>query len=124
MKYSEMSKEQLQNEYTKVRAEYDSWCQQNLSLDMAREKPGPDQMDLSLELFDLVNTKTGFKNFTGIDCRNYGGLDGLIELKNLFSEIMGVAPQSNSALLKKCSARQNSASPRNLNADHVLLHMI
>lgn len=92
MKYSEMSKEQLQNEYTKVRAEYDSWCQQNLSLDMARGKPGPDQMDLSLELFDLVNTKTGFKNFTGIDCRNYGGLDGLIELKNLFSEIMGVAP--------------------------------
>ena len=92
MKYSEMSKEQLKNEYTKVKAEYDSWCQQNLSLDMARGKPGPDQMDLSLELFDLVNTKTGFKNFTGIDCRNYGGLDGLIELKNLFSEIMGVAP--------------------------------
>ena len=94
MKYSEMNESQLKNEYIKVKAEYDSWCQQNLCLDMARGKPGPDQMDLSTELFSLVSEKTGYRNFTGIDCRNYGGLDGLIELKNLFSEIMGVEPDN------------------------------
>ncbi len=94
LKYCEMNESQLKNEYIKVKAEYDSWCQQNLCLDMARGKPGPDQMDLSTELFNLVGEKTGYRNFTGIDCRNYGGLDGLIELKNLFSEIMGVEPDN------------------------------
>ncbi len=92
MKYSELNKEQLKSEYLKVKAEYDSWCQQNLSLDMARGKPGPDQMDVSTEMFNMVSLDLGFKNFTGIDCRNYGGLDGLIELKNLFSEVLGVEP--------------------------------
>ncbi len=38
-------------------------------------------MDLSGEMFDLVGNDTGFKNISGIDCRNYGGLDGLRSLR-------------------------------------------
>ena len=44
-------------------------------------------------MFDLVGNDTGFKNISGIDCRNYGGLDGLQELKVLFGKILGLAPE-------------------------------
>ena len=43
-------------------------------------------------MFDLVGNDTGFKNISGIDCRNYGGLDGLAELKNLFAELLELEP--------------------------------
>ncbi len=86
--YLEMSAEQLQNEYSSVKTAYEKLCQLHLSLDMSRGKPGFDNMDLSEKMFDMVGNNTGFKNISGIDCRNYGGLDGLQELKNLFGEIL------------------------------------
>lgn len=92
-KYSEMSHDELLTEFGNVKSEYDQWCAKGLKLDMSRGKPGPDQMDLSTKLFELVNTDLGYKNKSGIDCRNYGGLDGLVELKELFAEIMQVAPE-------------------------------
>ncbi len=86
--YLEMSTEQLQDEYSSVKTAYEKLCQLHLSLDMSRGKPGFDNMDLSEKMFDMVGNNTGFKNISGIDCRNYGGLDGLQELKNLFGEIL------------------------------------
>lgn len=83
-----MNREELEAEHKKVKALYDDLCARNLKLDMARGKPGKDQMDLSCALFDSVGNDTGFLSETGIDCRNYGGLDGLSELKKIFSEIL------------------------------------
>ena len=37
-----------------------------------------------------MGNSAGYINKSGIDCRTYGGLDGLPELKRLFSEILGV----------------------------------
>ncbi|MEG1886614.1 MAG: aminotransferase class I/II-fold pyridoxal phosphate-dependent enzyme [Oscillospiraceae bacterium] len=92
-KYTDMTKEELREEFANVKAEYAGWCNRNLSLDMSRGKPGPDQMDLSTELFEMVNEDLGYKNRDGIDCRNYGGLDGLSELKALFAHIMDVSSE-------------------------------
>ena len=86
--YFSMSKQELENEFALVRGEYERLRSMHLSLDMSRGKPGFDNMDLSEKMFDLVGNDTGFKNISGIDCRNYGGLDGLTELKNLFAEIL------------------------------------
>ncbi|MBQ3053183.1 MAG: aminotransferase class I/II-fold pyridoxal phosphate-dependent enzyme [Clostridia bacterium] len=91
--YYEMSKEQLKSEYTSVKAEYEHLRSMGLSLDMSRGKPGFDSMNMSASLFELVGNQTGFKNESGIDCRNYGGLDGLVELKKLFAEILGLEPE-------------------------------
>ncbi|MBQ3817277.1 MAG: aminotransferase class I/II-fold pyridoxal phosphate-dependent enzyme [Clostridia bacterium] len=90
--YLSMTKQQQLEEFKAVKAEYEKLRLLHLSLDMSRGKPGFDNMDLSEELFDLVGNDTGFKNISGIDCRNYGGLDGLVELKNLFGEILGMSP--------------------------------
>ena len=88
--YSELSHEELEKEFSAVRKEYERLCSLHLSLDMSRGKPGFDNMDLSEKMFDLVGNDTGFKNISGIDCRNYGGLDGLDELKNLFGEMLSM----------------------------------
>ena len=90
--YLKMSKEELAEEFKAVHREYERLRALHLSLDMSRGKPGFDNMDLSGEMFDLVGNDTGFKNISGIDCRNYGGLDGLAELKDLFGKILGLEP--------------------------------
>lgn len=90
--YLKMSREELAEEFKAVRHEYEHLRGLHLSLDMSRGKPGFDNMDLSGEMFDLVGNDTGFKNISGIDCRNYGGLDGLTELKTLFGKILELQP--------------------------------
>ena len=91
--YLNMNLDELSEEFKSVRHEYEHLRSLHLSLDMSRGKPGFDNMDLSGEMFDLVGNDTGFKNISGIDCRNYGGLDGLQELKILFGKILGLAPE-------------------------------
>ncbi len=90
MNYSSLSAAELAKEYESVKARYESFRARNISLDMSRGKPGPEQMDVSAKMFDAVGNDSGFLNETGIDCRNYGGLDGLVELKRLFAELLGV----------------------------------
>ncbi|MBR4762523.1 MAG: aminotransferase class I/II-fold pyridoxal phosphate-dependent enzyme, partial [Clostridia bacterium] len=88
MNYYNMSSDELKSEFKKIKAEYEALKEKHYSLDMSRGKPGKDNMDLSEKMFDLVGNDSGFMNVDGIDCRNYGGLDGLTELKNLFAQIL------------------------------------
>jgi DNA-binding transcriptional MocR family regulator len=61
---------------------------EGLSLDLTRGKPGPEQLDLAVDMLTCVDAN----DFTagGVDTRNYGGLDGLAEAKTLFSAYLGV----------------------------------
>lgn len=90
--YFSLSREELAEEFNAVRLEYERLRSLHLSLDMSRGKPGSDSMDVSEKMFDMVGNHIGFKNIDGIDCRNYGGLDGLSELKNLFAGILELEP--------------------------------
>jgi aspartate/methionine/tyrosine aminotransferase len=68
----------------------DRYRAQKLNIDMTRGKPCAEQLDLALGMFDCVD-KTSY--YSGdIDCRNYGGLDGLPEAKRLFAEFLEVEP--------------------------------
>lgn len=90
MYYDSLSKAELEKELESVKVRYNAFKDRGITLDMSRGKPGPEQMDISSKMFDAVSNDLGYKNETGIDCRNYGGLDGLPELKRLFSQIFGV----------------------------------
>ena len=90
MYYKSLSRLELENELSKVKARYEAFKARGISLDMSRGKPGPEQLDISSKTFDSVINNVGYKSETGVDCRNYGGLDGLVELKRLFSKIFGV----------------------------------
>ncbi|MBO5020856.1 MAG: aminotransferase, partial [Clostridia bacterium] len=91
--YLKMDKQELEVEFVKIKSEYEKLRGLHLSLDMSRGKPGADNMDLSEKMFDLVGNDTGFKNIEGTDCRNYGGLDGLSELKSLFADVLELSPE-------------------------------
>ena len=60
-----------------------------LSLDLTRGKPSSAQLDLSDALLRLPTTT---RDRSGADVRNYGGLDGLAELREIFAELLWVEP--------------------------------
>lgn len=89
MLYTQMTKEQLAEEKQKLEKEYAEYKAKNLKLDMSRGKPAPEQLNLSLDM--LLHCLDGnYKSSNGIDCRNYGVLDGIPEAKALFTEMLGV----------------------------------
>ncbi|MDD6479567.1 MAG: aminotransferase class I/II-fold pyridoxal phosphate-dependent enzyme [Oscillospiraceae bacterium] len=90
--YLKMEAEELEHEFSAVRKKYNELLSLNLSLDMSRGKPNFDNMDLCDEVFTAVTKESGYKTLAGVDCRNYGGMDGLPEAKALFAEIFGVEP--------------------------------
>lgn len=88
MQYRQMTPEQLEAEYARVKAAYDGLAAKGLSLNLARGKPAAEQLDLSNELFHTLDD--GDFVCDGVDVRNYGCLDGLPACKRLFAEILGV----------------------------------
>lgn len=90
--FSEMSKEELLIEKNKLENKYLDFCSLNLKLNMARGIPGPEQIMLSNQILDIINSTSDFKNEEGVDCRNYGGSPcGIPEARRLFANIMDVS---------------------------------
>jgi DNA-binding transcriptional MocR family regulator len=58
-------------------------------LDMSRGKPSPEQLDLSNPLLALVGPDD-YRAADGTDCRNYGGLEGIAEARQLLGDVLGV----------------------------------
>lgn len=72
-----------------AQADYRAFAARGLNLDITRGKPAPEQLDLSADLLTNV-TGDDFTSPSGIDTRNYGGLDGLKELREIFGELYKV----------------------------------
>ena len=94
MFYKDMTKEQLLEEKDILQKEYDNYKAMGLKLDMSRGKPGKEQLDISERMLDIVNSGTECKTRDGLDCRNYGLLDGIPSCKELFAELLGVEPEN------------------------------
>ncbi|MBQ3004416.1 MAG: aminotransferase class I/II-fold pyridoxal phosphate-dependent enzyme [Clostridia bacterium] len=88
--YRMMNNEELSAEKAQLEKLYKDFKDQGLKLDMSRGKPGADQLDLTNEMLDTLSSDAVMKGADGVDCRNYGILDGIAECKELFAEIMEV----------------------------------
>ncbi len=88
MTYREMTKEQLCAEREKVSAKYEELKAMGLKLDMSRGKPNTEQLDISMEMIDTLSRSHELVGEQGVDCRNYGVLDGIIEAKRLLSAMI------------------------------------
>jgi DNA-binding transcriptional MocR family regulator len=75
-----------------VRQSYDAFKAKGLKLNLTRGKPASDQLDLCSDLLALPGT-ADFIAEGATDCRNYGGLQGLVEARRLFSGILGASPE-------------------------------
>lgn len=87
MLMKDMDKSQLEAFLAKEKIAYDALKAKNLNLDMSRGKPGSEQLELSNKMLEIND----FIAENGLDCRNYGVLDGIPEAKKLFSEVMQVS---------------------------------
>ena len=66
---------------------YAELAARGLRLDLTRGKPATEQLDLSNGLLALPE---GVTDAAGTDTRNYGGLEGLRELREMFAELLWV----------------------------------
>ena len=83
---------QLENSAEQIREQYAAFKAKGLKLNLTRGKPSSAQLDLSADLLSLPG-KADYRAEGATDCRNYGGLQGLIEARRLFSDIMGAVPE-------------------------------
>ena len=75
-----------------IRERYDAFRKRGLKLNLMRGKPSLAQLDLSAELLSLPGP-ADYLAEGRTDCRNYGGLQGLMEARVLFSAMMGAPPE-------------------------------
>lgn len=94
------SRDQLVQWEAELAVEYNAIKQQAINLDLTRGKPSDDQLNLANNLDG--DLKGDYITESGVDTRNYGGLDGIIESRQLGADILGVS-------LEEVSAQGNSS---------------
>ena len=88
--FSTLTRDDLSALLEQQQAAYDELKARGLKLDLTRGKPSAAQLDLSDE---LLNLPRGNRDASGVDVRNYGGLTGLAELREMFAELLWVEPE-------------------------------
>ena len=73
--------------------QYRYYVNQKLNINMTRGKPSPEQLNLSLPMLDIVNSKSNCFD-EDIDCRNYSALEGIPDCKKLFSDILEIPTEN------------------------------
>ena len=87
--YLDMTKAELTAEHEVVSKQYAALAAVPRNLNMARGKPNPAQLDLSMDLLRL--DPAGLTHTaSGADTRNYGEPTGISECKKLFADLLGL----------------------------------
>ena len=89
-KYQDMTKDELLAIKSKLLDEFQEEKAKNLSLNMARGKPGKAQLELAMPMLDVLNSHADMNTILGNDTRNYGDLDGIGECRKLIADMMEV----------------------------------
>lgn len=85
-----MDPAQIEELSREAREEYEEFKAQGLSLNMARGIPCVEQLDLALGVLEALHARSEFANSNGDDCRNYGVWNGLLEMREIFGELLGI----------------------------------
>lgn len=94
MNIQNMTKEELLREKETAARKYEDLKALNLKLNMARGKPGTDQLDLSSGIIGIFSQDDSMVGEDGMDIRNYGVLDGTAECKKLMADMMETKPEN------------------------------
>ncbi len=89
---NQQSSDDSQAASQQLREQYHAFKARGLKLDLTRGKPSSAQLALSTELLSLPGS-ADFTAEDAVDTRNYGGLQGLMEARRLFSGMLGAAPE-------------------------------
>ena len=93
MRLMDMDKQALLDFKNEVDRQYAEMQKLNLKLDMSRGKPSAEQLELSMNMLNIPASEL-IRTENGMDTRNYGGIDGLPEIKKIFSELFDVETEN------------------------------
>ncbi len=74
--------------YDRAQKDYSAFRARGVALNLGRGKPSDAQLDLSNALLSLPG-EGDYRATDGTDCRNYGGVQGLPEMRALFAPMLG-----------------------------------
>ncbi len=89
--YKEMSRDELLTLREQLNKEYEEAKAKGLKLDMSRGKPAASQLDMEMDFMNVLNADSILKTEAGVDCRNYGIMDGIPEARKLIGDVLGVS---------------------------------
>ena len=89
--YKDLSKEELLTLQEQLNKEYEEAKAKELKLDMSRGKPAASQLDMEMDFMNVLNADSILKTEAGVDCRNYGIMDGIPEARKLIGDVLGVS---------------------------------
>lgn len=92
--YREMSKDELAQQKAELTKQFEDAKAMGLKLDMSRGKPTSAQLDMTMGLMDVLNSNSDMMSMDGVDTRNYGLMDGIIEAKHLMADVMSVPAEN------------------------------
>ena len=84
--YAEMTKEELLALRKELAGKYREFQGRDLKLDMSRGKPSETQLNMTMPIMDTLRADSDLRTEGGVDCRNYGLMDGIPEAKNLWAQ--------------------------------------
>ncbi len=90
---SDFTKEDWSAVYRAAKDEYNTYCTEDLNLDMSRGKPSSIQLDVTEALLGTLKTSEDCYGEQG-DYRNYGILNGIPEARRLFAELFETDPEN------------------------------
>ncbi|WP_269509004.1 aminotransferase class I/II-fold pyridoxal phosphate-dependent enzyme [Corynebacterium faecium] len=93
MSLSDLDPTQFSELAQRTRQQYDELKARNLNLDLTRGKPSSEQLDFSNALLSLPG-EGDYTDNTGADVRNYGGLTGIPDIRELWAEALGIDPDN------------------------------
>ena len=100
--FTKMNKDELLTLKKSLEQRYQEFKALDLKLDMSRGKPCGEQLDLSMSILDMKEC-----TIDNIECRNYGGLEGLPSIRRLFAQLLEV--DENEVLQIKQDGDENKA---------------
>ncbi len=92
--YKDLSREELKQLKDSLEKKFAQIKAKGLKMDMSRGKPSAEQLNLSMGMLDVLDSSSTMFCENGIDCRNYGALDGIPEAKKLLADMMEVSPDN------------------------------
>lgn len=88
--YIDLSKEERAELYRQLSLAYEDYKKRGLNLDISRGKPNSIQLDISQGIMSVEMTRERCFTEAGFDCRNYGILDGIPEMKRFIADAYGI----------------------------------
>ena len=89
--YAQMNAAELTALKNELESAFFRYKEKGKKLNMTRGVPSDEQLALCNDMMTCL-TVDDYKSVNGTDCRNYGGLDGIPEVKKIFADLLELTP--------------------------------